>query len=396
MDTQSDTPVEPDPLVSPSRFAALTGMTRERLRAWERRYGFPEPVRRGGGPRRYRLADVQRVVAVRRAHEEGVPIAIAVAGTPGAQPRPHIGDDAFRAAVERAPLPVALLSGPAPLRTEYVNATLRSMPAAPEAGTELVETSPVLRASRLVAVLQEHFARELPPIEVAHPSWLGEGSAEVRSVVFRLPSRPGARPLVALVGLQTGTEHEALLALVQQEQELGTLRRNAERHERWLDAIAELSAELRDEPAADVAGRAVEIVVRQTRAVDGALAHYSGGELELGRGHRGALGPGRMVVAADPDLAVALRDRESLWLGAETASRLGVPEGLHAHGLPVAVGGEVLALLVLVFDEVEPTDEDNRRLLASLSAAVGFVLLRDRLAGAVSRPPRASAAESGG
>ena len=33
----------------------------------------------------------------------------------------------------------------------------------------------------------------------------------------------------------------------------------------------------------------------------------------------------------------------------------------------------------MVFDEIEPHDDDNRRLLAAISAAVGFALLRDRL-----------------
>jgi hypothetical protein len=33
----------------------------------------------------------------------------------------------------------------------------------------------------------------------------------------------------------------------------------------------------------------------------------------------------------------------------------------------------------MVFDEIEPHDDDNRRLLAAISAAIGFALLRDRL-----------------
>jgi MerR family transcriptional regulator, light-induced transcriptional regulator len=45
----------------------LTGVSRERLRTWERRYGFPQPQRTGSGPRRYAVEDIQRVVAVRRA-----------------------------------------------------------------------------------------------------------------------------------------------------------------------------------------------------------------------------------------------------------------------------------------------------------------------------------------
>src|ERR671931_195801 len=39
--------------LSATRFAQLTGMSRERLRTWERRYGFPEPRRGGPGARRY-------------------------------------------------------------------------------------------------------------------------------------------------------------------------------------------------------------------------------------------------------------------------------------------------------------------------------------------------------
>jgi hypothetical protein len=49
--------------VTATRFAALTGVSRERLRTWERRYGFPEPHRTDAGPRRYAVEDVQRVVA---------------------------------------------------------------------------------------------------------------------------------------------------------------------------------------------------------------------------------------------------------------------------------------------------------------------------------------------
>jgi GAF domain-containing protein len=43
------------------------------------------------------------------------------------------------------------------------------------------------------------------------------------------------------------------------------------------------------------------------------------------------------------------------------------------------VAGEPLGLLVFLFGEVEPHDDDNRRLLTAVSAAMGFALLRDRL-----------------
>jgi GAF domain-containing protein len=48
--------------------------------------------------------------------------------------------------------------------------------------------------------------------------------------------------------------------------------------------------------------------------------------------------------------------------------------------VPIVGAGEPLGLLVFVFEEVEPHDRDNRRLLVAVSAAMGFALLRDRLA----------------
>ncbi|MCW2996394.1 MAG: MerR family transcriptional regulator, partial [Conexibacter sp.] len=86
-----------------------------------------------------------------------------------------------------------------------------------------------------------------------------------------------------------------------------------------------------------------------------------------------------LTVAAHPKVGRALRDIDGAWLDEPAARALGVPVGLHAVGVPVAVAGEVLGMLVMVFDEIEPLDDDNRRLLAAISASVGFALLRDRL-----------------
>ena len=72
--------------VSATRFSELTGVSRERLRTWERRHGFPEPVRIGSGPRRYALADAARVVAVRHAAAAGAPLPEAIAAARGAAP----------------------------------------------------------------------------------------------------------------------------------------------------------------------------------------------------------------------------------------------------------------------------------------------------------------------
>jgi DNA-binding transcriptional MerR regulator/methylmalonyl-CoA mutase cobalamin-binding subunit len=55
-------------LTYPLRTAArLTGLSPERIRAWERRYGVVEPLRTPGGTRRYRAADLERLRLVKAA-----------------------------------------------------------------------------------------------------------------------------------------------------------------------------------------------------------------------------------------------------------------------------------------------------------------------------------------
>jgi GAF domain-containing protein len=200
-----------------------------------------------------------------------------------------------------------------------------------------------------------------------------------RSIVYRLAGAPGEAPLVAIVGVETRGEHEARTALATAKTELAHLRRHSERHDRWLDALGELAAEFQHEPGPDVVASGLDILIRQTGAVDIGLASYVSGRLVLPGTRRGVLEATALTVAAYPQIGRALRDVDGAWLDESTARPLGIPEGLHAVGMPVAVAGEVLGMMVMVFDEVEPLDEDNRRMLAAISASVGFALLRDRL-----------------
>lgn len=368
--------------VSATRFAELTGVSRERLRTWERRFGFPEPVRVESGPRRYLVADAPRVVAVRFAAQAGTPLGTAIAAARGSEPLEAPSGGAFRAAVEHAPVPVALVAGPEPVVLAWANGALRAIEGAPAPGETLAR---IVASERAGELLREHFTRDRAPAEVEHPPWGGSvtapGSAAVsaRSIVYRLPVAAGERPLLAIVGIETRGEHEARAALAKAELRLSQLERRAERHERWLDALGALAAEFQHETGPDRIASALDVLIRQTQAVDVGLASYESGRLALHGTRRGALGATALTVAAHPQVGRALRDVDGAWLDEPTARSLGVPEGLHAVGVPVAVAGEVLGLLVMVFDEIEPLDDDNRRLLAAISAAVGFALLRDRL-----------------
>jgi MerR family transcriptional regulator, light-induced transcriptional regulator len=366
--------------VSATRFAGLTGVSRERLRTWERRYNFPEPRRVGAGPRRYAIEDVQRVVAVRRAAEAGVPIPDAIERTRYDEAPAHLAAGTFAALVEHAPVPVVALSGPEPLRVEFVNGALRSMTGAPRPGEELTTALPTFYDAPIVVALQQLFATAADPTETEHPAWDGHSRQTARSALFRLPSDPGARPLVAMIGLEGEGERVARTTMAELQSELDGLRRRDERHTRWLDAIALMAEEFRREPGRAAVDNGLDVVIRQTRAVDGAVAFYVSGQLMLPSSRRGVLEPRAVTVSAHPEVARCLRDADPTWLDPAASAALGVPGDLHASAIPIVVAGEALGLLVFMFEEVEPHDRDNRRLLVAVSAAMGFALLRDRLA----------------
>jgi MerR family transcriptional regulator, light-induced transcriptional regulator len=368
------------PTVSATHFAGLTGVSRERLRTWERRYGFPEPRRVGSGPRRYALEDVPRVVAVRRAAEAGVPIPDAIERSRGAEPPAPLAAATFAALVEHAPVPVAALSGPEPLRVEFINGALRAMTGAPRPGEELTTALPAFNDSRSVRALQQLFATEGGPTETEHPAWDGRSIETARSAIFRLPSEPGARPLVAMIGLEGEGERVARATLADLQRELAELRRHDERQTRWLDALAMLAEEFRREPGRAAVDNGLDVLIRHTRAVDGAVAFHVSGQLVVPGSRRGILDTRPVTVAAHPELARCMRDANPAWLDPAASLALGVPADLYASAVPIVVAGEPLGLLIFLFEAVEPHDGDNRRMLVAASAAMGFALLRDRLA----------------
>jgi DICT domain-containing protein len=59
--------------------ARRTGLQQQAIRAWETRFGFPEPTRTDGGRRRYAAADVARIQRVVALKHSGVRLAQAIA-----------------------------------------------------------------------------------------------------------------------------------------------------------------------------------------------------------------------------------------------------------------------------------------------------------------------------
>lgn len=177
-----------------SQLSDLTGLTPELIRAWERRYGFPTPLRTSGGHRRYRADEVEALhraaLLVRSGYRARDAVGYARrAAESGAEPTQEALD------VSAENLAVALVAG----NPAQALARLRGVELA--LGFEKALEERVLPSLRVVgdgwhsgrlSVAQEHTATGLVI------SWLG-------SVRAALPPVEG--PLEVLIATPAGEGH---------------------------------------------------------------------------------------------------------------------------------------------------------------------------------------------
>jgi DNA-binding transcriptional MerR regulator len=371
--------------VSATDFAALTGVSRERLRTWERRHGFPRPVRAHGGSRRYAVDDVARVVAVRRAVESGVPIPSAIDATDLPQDA-GITPGAQASLAEHAPVAVVALSGPEPLRVEFVNAAVRHRPGAPSPGDDLLQLAPWFADEPGCRTLKRLFTEDLVAAGCEHPDWTAGLRSGAHSIAYRLPHEEGERPLVALIGIDTARERRTRQLLADAERDRESLRERSDRDARFAEALAAITDIFRLSSGMAAIADATAVLVRRLSAVDVAIAPSMAGALVLGRSARGLLGPEMVTVTRFDDLAEALRDGDIAWLDAETARAFGAPTGLALLAVPMLAAGESLGALLVVVDEQADLSDTQRRLLRGVSATIAFALLRERLVGDLRDP----------
>jgi MerR family transcriptional regulator, light-induced transcriptional regulator len=69
---------ENEELLSIGDVVRATGLTEATLRAWERRYGFPQPHREPSGHRRYAPGEVERILRVVSERERGIALPVAI------------------------------------------------------------------------------------------------------------------------------------------------------------------------------------------------------------------------------------------------------------------------------------------------------------------------------
>ena len=70
--------LEEEPQLSIGDVVKATGLGEATLRAWERRYGFPQPQREPSGHRRYGAEEVERILRVLAERERGIALPVAI------------------------------------------------------------------------------------------------------------------------------------------------------------------------------------------------------------------------------------------------------------------------------------------------------------------------------
>jgi DICT domain-containing protein len=70
--------LEEEPQLSIGAVVKATGLGEATLRAWERRYGFPQPRREPSGHRRYGAEEVERILRVVAERERGIALPLAI------------------------------------------------------------------------------------------------------------------------------------------------------------------------------------------------------------------------------------------------------------------------------------------------------------------------------
>lgn len=371
--------------VSATEFAALTGVSRERLRTWERRHGYPCPVRVDGGARRYAVSDIPRVVGIRRAVEAGVPLTSALLFR-DQDPAEEIGIQAEAGLAQHAPLAIVSLSGPFPLTIRSVNALVAARPDAPKPGDNLLELAPWFETDPGYTTLRRLFTDDLMAAPCTHPDWTAGMRPGAQSLAYRLPHEVGRPPLVALIGIDTARERRTREFLQQTETEVATLRAQLAQERDFAQAADAVAEIFRSHAGAATLADATTILVRRLGAVDAGLAPTMGGALVLGRSSRGLLGPELVTVARFDDLAEALRRGEPAWMPPTVAAAFGAPSGLELLVVPLQAAADTLGALLMLFDGDAALSETGTALLRVAAGIIALGLVRERVAGELQDP----------
>lgn len=354
--------------ISASEMVRLSGVGRERLRTWERRHGFPTPVRCQNNVRRYHAEDVRHVLAVSRAVDRGVPLVAAIEEAIAAA-KTRLTLESLGVALDHAPAPAIAVSGPEPLSVTWANGVTLAAPEAPAVGTELLEAVPAFGAAAKSAVQRLLIGDGGETAVITHTDWIGTFPVERRSIAWRIPPQASQEAVVVLIQLPESIEISQPGPAVDQASV-------------WTAATRDARRTLQQEAGVGSAQRALGELIRGTGGLDAFLATCHEGRLRTATSVRGTMPARALELDVDSDIRVAIADGEIDWLSESTLRLLGTPSRSQAVLVPVCAGGESIGAMVLLFPAELALPDLARELLLTLATTIGTLLQREHHAAA--------------
>ncbi len=370
-DTRADAPNPPAPVeAAPSTIGIgelerLTGVGAERIRTWERRFGFPEQLYRANAARRYAVSDVPRVLAARQLIDLGEPVASAMATVKAGR------TPADLTVLERSfgalAAPVTAWQGPEPLELLWANEAARQSARGPIATPD--RSRAAFRALQRVMVPVGGTA-----VTLEHPS-LCPPTDEVRRLLVWGVGPPAFTPAIAVVMELPASEQGDSAPPEPSSSLCGGL------DPRWPAAVGRARRALQRSSGPEALSDALACLLEGTGACDAVLLHPQGGELVAAQWSRGRRPTPSLAGSAAREFRRATELMRPMWLSAGAAELLAGPEhGGACLAVPLVISGCCRGYVVLEFPQRVELPGPAEELLLMLGSAFGASMGRDRAA----------------
>lgn len=346
--------------VSAVEACKLAGVAIERLRTWERRFGFPKTVSHDGR-RGYAVADLPAILAARNLIATGMPVGDAIATVAaGDGLAPDLAT--LQATFGRLGAPVVAVGGPEPLEVVWGNEAAHTAEGVPE---------PPDRSDPSYRAFQRALTDDDTPVRVlCHQHWTRRHE-QTRSLVMLL-DREGW-PSGAVVAVELPAPHAADVAVspptATGHQEL-----------RWIAAARQARRLLQRETGGSAIRESIAALAAAAGAIDGAVFLSHEGQLRGSLSTRGERMAAAIPRDGHPSLDAAVRDVRATWVDAETARRL-CDSSCACLALPLISAGRETGFAVLRFPEVQALSADAEDLLLGWATACAISIARERAAG---------------
>lgn len=356
--------------ISAIEMARLTGVGRERLRTWERRHGFPEPVRTAKGIRRYKACDVRAIVAIARLVESGVQLGDAMQRV---QLEESLGAsaeiDTLGTALDQIQTAAIAVAGPTPLKIVWRNVATVKSPEGPEADADLLDHRPEFGSGAVSAIQRLMASERSEPAIVTHLDWTTPFPTERRSLAWRLPTDVSAAPVVVLMQLPESDQRGAVAS------DAGP----------WAAALRASRDVLERTTGLIAVQRAVGELARATGAMEAFLATCHNGRLRAASSVRGTISARELHLDSGGTAWNAINEGQVDWLDADSLRAVGAPPRCEALVIPMVAGGTTLGAVFVMFPTELRLCDLSRELLHTLGALLATTLQREHQSALIAR-----------